>query len=135
MILLAFAILLFIAVLLSGLVKRSIISTAVLFLVAGMVLGKGGFQLISIQPTEPFIAQFTELALFSVLFTDGMSKGFASIFYGLLSLRWDASEADRISHLLALTIVLSIIAHSSTDVPLARWVQESEQKTHSMAQE
>jgi len=72
MILLAFAALLFGAVLLSSSAQRSVLSTAVLFLVAGFVLGKGTAGLIVVRPDEPLVAQFTELALFSVLFTDGM---------------------------------------------------------------
>jgi NhaP-type Na+/H+ or K+/H+ antiporter len=47
-------------------------------------------------------------------------KGFASVVYGLLVLESDIDRADQIFHLVALVIVLSILAHSSTDVLVAR---------------
>jgi NhaP-type Na+/H+ or K+/H+ antiporter len=72
MLLLAFALILYIAVLLSGTAEHSILSTAVLFLIGGLVLGQSMLGLVVVQPQEPLVAQFTELALFSVLFTDGM---------------------------------------------------------------
>jgi NhaP-type Na+/H+ or K+/H+ antiporter len=47
-------------------------------------------------------------------------KGFASVVYGLLVLESGVAAADTIFHLVALTIVLSIVLHSSTDVVVAR---------------
>ncbi len=55
-------------------------------------------------------------------------KGFASVVFGLLILKeakaakieW--SEADRLFHLVAICIAGSILAHSSTDVVVARWL-------------
>jgi NhaP-type Na+/H+ or K+/H+ antiporter len=47
-------------------------------------------------------------------------KGFASVVYGLLVLESGIELADEVFHLTALTISLSILAHSSTDVVVAR---------------
>jgi NhaP-type Na+/H+ and K+/H+ antiporter len=47
-------------------------------------------------------------------------KGFASVVYGLFVLQSGIDEADALFHLAALTIAMSIIAHSSTDVVVAR---------------
>jgi NhaP-type Na+/H+ or K+/H+ antiporter len=47
-------------------------------------------------------------------------KGFASVVYGLLVLEAGIPAADEVFHLVALTIVISIIAHSSTDIVVAR---------------
>ena len=47
-------------------------------------------------------------------------KGFASVVYGLLVLESAIPVADEVFHLVALTIVLSILAHSSTDIVVAR---------------
>ncbi|HEY7216386.1 MAG TPA: sodium:proton antiporter, partial [Thermoanaerobaculia bacterium] len=69
--LLAFAVTLLIAVLLSSLAQRSVLSTAVLFLLAGCVLGEGVSGVLRIEAPDPALSRFTELALFSVLFTDG----------------------------------------------------------------
>jgi NhaP-type Na+/H+ or K+/H+ antiporter len=51
-------------------------------------------------------------------------KGFASVVYGLLVLNGGIPAADEIFHLVALTIALSIVAHSSTDVIVARLFDE-----------
>jgi sodium/hydrogen antiporter len=55
-------------------------------------------------------------------------KGFASVVFGLLILseakatKMDWSRADQLFHLVAICIAGSIIAHSSTDVLVARWL-------------
>jgi NhaP-type Na+/H+ or K+/H+ antiporter len=72
---LAFAITLLVAVLLSGLAHRSILSISVLFLVSGFLLGEGVLGVMALDPDAPVIATLAELALFSVLFTDGMRVG------------------------------------------------------------
>jgi NhaP-type Na+/H+ or K+/H+ antiporter len=72
---LAFAVTLLVAVLVSGLAHRSVLSTAVLFLGAGFLIGEGGLGLVSVQPGDPLVRILAELALFSVLFTDGMRVG------------------------------------------------------------
>jgi len=69
---LAFAATLLVAVLVSALAHRSVLSTAVLFLLAGLVLGSGGLNVVRVRPESPLVSTFAELALFSVLFTDGM---------------------------------------------------------------
>jgi NhaP-type Na+/H+ or K+/H+ antiporter len=48
-------------------------------------------------------------------------KGFASVVYGLLIVAAAVPLADEMFHLIALVIVGSILAHSSTDVLIARW--------------
>jgi NhaP-type Na+/H+ or K+/H+ antiporter len=47
-------------------------------------------------------------------------KGFASIVYGLLILESGVGLADKMFHLIAIAVALSIVAHSSTDVVIAR---------------
>jgi len=51
-------------------------------------------------------------------------RGFASVVYGLLVLESGITGADDIFHLVALTIVISIVLHSSTDVVVARGFDE-----------
>jgi NhaP-type Na+/H+ or K+/H+ antiporter len=69
---LVFAIVLLLAVLLSALAKRSVLSTAVVFLAAGVLCGPGVLGLIPTEPHNDLIVRFAELALFSILFTDAM---------------------------------------------------------------
>lgn len=75
-VLLVFAAVLLAAVLLSDLAQRSVLSTAVLFLVAGFVLGP---SVVGILPAgganNDLVLQLAELALFTVLLTDGMRVG------------------------------------------------------------
>lgn len=70
-----FASILLLAVLISAQANRSVLSTAVLFLVAGYVAGGGGIGLIQITPENAVVATLAELALFSILFMDGMRVG------------------------------------------------------------
>ncbi|MCM0677557.1 cation:proton antiporter, partial [Micromonospora phytophila] len=79
MLLFAFAAVLLLAVLLSSLAHRTILSTAVLFLVAGFVLGPETTGLLDITADSPIVATLAELALFTVLFTDGMRVGWADL--------------------------------------------------------
>ncbi|MDQ3430825.1 MAG: cation:proton antiporter [Actinomycetota bacterium] len=73
--LLAFSVVLLIGVLISGLAHRSVLSTAVLFLVAGFVLGDGVLGVVRLRPGDELVTVLAELALFSVLFTDGQRVG------------------------------------------------------------
>ena len=72
--LLAFAITLVVAVLISNIAERSVLSVAVFFLGAGMLLGTRVFGSIS-QVNSGLLHTLAEIALFSVLFTDGMRTG------------------------------------------------------------
>ena len=71
----AFACVLLLAVLISELAHRSVLSTAVLFLAAGFVLGEGVFGTLHVDAADPVVSTLAELALFAVLFTDGMKAG------------------------------------------------------------
>jgi sodium/hydrogen antiporter len=77
--LLAFAAVLLLAVLVSALAKRTILSTAVLFLVAGFVLGPDTTGVLDVGADSPIVGVLAELALFAVLFTDGMRVGWADL--------------------------------------------------------
>ncbi|GGS68927.1 peptidase [Planobispora rosea] len=74
-----FACVLLLAVLLSSLAHRTILSTAALFLVAGFMLGDGVLGVVSISAADEAVGMLAELALFAVLFTDGMRLGWAEL--------------------------------------------------------
>ncbi len=57
----------------SGLARRSILSTAVLFLAAGACFGDLGLGVVNLSPDDHSVVLLTEVALFVVLFTDGMA--------------------------------------------------------------
>jgi NhaP-type Na+/H+ or K+/H+ antiporter len=68
---LAFGLVLLFSVSLSGLAARTVLSTALMFLVAGALVGQGGFGLVDIPSDGVFVTGLADLALFTVLFTDG----------------------------------------------------------------
>ncbi len=76
---LLFGLVLFLAVLLSGWAEETIFSIAVLFLVAGFLAGPGVLKLIAVEPGQWLVRLLAELALFSVLFTDGMKVNWQSL--------------------------------------------------------
>src|SRR5581483_7913737 len=71
--LLVFSVALVLAVLLSCYARQSILSAAVLFLEAGIMVGKGVFG--ASMPNRELLYRMAEVALFAVLFTDGMKTG------------------------------------------------------------
>jgi len=77
--LLAFSVVLFVGVLISGVAHRTVLSTAVLFLLAGLVLGEGVTGVLTLEPDDEIVVGLAELALFSVLYTDGMRVGFSDL--------------------------------------------------------
>ncbi len=68
---LAFGVVLLISVSLSGLAARTVLSTALMFLVAGALLGPGGFGVDDIHADDQIVTVLADIALFTVLFTDG----------------------------------------------------------------
>ena len=68
---LAFGVVLLISVSLSGVAARTVLSTALLFLLAGALIGQGGLGLVQIAPHDPLVTALADIALFTVLFTDG----------------------------------------------------------------
>jgi sodium/hydrogen antiporter len=69
---LVFGVTLLVVVLISGLAARTVLSTSLLFLLAGALTGTGGFGWVDVTPGSPVVAALADLALFGVLYTDGM---------------------------------------------------------------
>lgn len=76
---LAFGLVLFISVSLSGVAARTVLSTAFLFLLAGALLGPGGFGIVAIEPSDPIVGGLADIAMFTVLFTDGQRASFKAL--------------------------------------------------------
>lgn len=74
-----FGVALLVAVLLSGLAARSVLSTSLLFLGGGALVGDGFLGLIHITPDSGIVSVTADLALFAVLFTDGMHVSFPKL--------------------------------------------------------
>lgn len=78
-ILLVYAVTLFLAVLISEFTNRSVLSTAVIFLVAGFLAGHEVLGFISPILDSRMLEWLAKVALFAVLFTDGMRIGLGDI--------------------------------------------------------
>lgn len=78
-VLLAFSALLVVAVLLSERANRTVLSAAALFLVGGFLLGRGVLGVLDIKPGDRVVTVLAELALFSVLYSDGMKLGLGDL--------------------------------------------------------
>ena len=76
---LVYALSLVVAVLVSSLAQRTVLSTAVLFLASGFLVGDGVLGLVVLRPDDPVVGVLVEIALFTVLFTDGMQAGLRDI--------------------------------------------------------
>lgn len=68
---LTFGLVLLVTVALSGLAARSVLSTALVFLVAGALVGPGVLGFIEVAADGPVVRVLADLALFTVLFVDG----------------------------------------------------------------
>jgi hypothetical protein len=77
--LLVYAVTLLVAVLISARAQRTVLSTAVLFLATGITLGEGSLGVIRLQPQDDVVLVLAELALFAVLFTDGLRVGWVQL--------------------------------------------------------
>jgi sodium/hydrogen antiporter len=71
-VLLVFGGLLMVGALISGLVKRSFLSLAALFVVTGFVLGEGGLEVLDFGARSEFVHDLAVVALVVILFRDGL---------------------------------------------------------------
>ncbi len=77
--LLLYSVTLLFAVLLSELADRTVLSSAAMFLIVGLLAGNGILGLLPIDAGHPLVQTLADLALFAVLFTDGMRAGFKDL--------------------------------------------------------
>ena len=110
--LLVFASLLLVAVLISSFAHRTIISTAALFLVGGVVLGQRSLGVLDVDTGDPLVAELAEFALFSVLFTDGMRIGLPE-----LRTAWRLPGRALVFGMPLTFAITAVLAHVFADLP------------------
>jgi NhaP-type Na+/H+ or K+/H+ antiporter len=76
---LAFGVVLLIAVSVSGLAARTVLSTSLLFLVAGALLGPGGLGVTSVKPGDHIAKELPTIALFIVVFAGGQRASWQAL--------------------------------------------------------
>lgn len=109
---LSFAVVLLVGVLISERASRTILSTAVLFLLAGFFLGQGVLDVITVESGDPVVLILSELALFSVLFTDGMRVGLRD-----LRAAWRLPGRALVLGLPLTLVVTAVLAHYVAGLP------------------
>lgn len=62
-------------------------------------------------------------------------KGFGSVVYAFIVLRSGVAEGPALFHLAAALVTVSIVAHSSTDVPTAHWLSRRQREAQRSARE
>jgi NhaP-type Na+/H+ or K+/H+ antiporter len=114
----------------------SILKFAGVFILGGLLVPA---EILALRWTEFVFVLLTlvavrPLALIPALWGQGLSrrewvaaawfgpKGFASVLYAVFILQGQAPGAAHLFTLAALVIALSIVAHSTSEVPVARWV-------------
>ncbi|MGQ1797054.1 cation:proton antiporter domain-containing protein [Kocuria oceani] len=110
--LLSFAVLLLVGMLISERASRTVLSTAVLFLLGGFVLGGGVLGVVPISSGDPVVGTLAELALFSVLFTDGMKVGFTD-----LRVAWQLPGRALLLGLPLTLVLTAVLAHFAVGLP------------------
>lgn len=58
--------------LLSGIARRSFLSLTAVFVLIGVILGQGGFEVLEIDPRSDFVKDLALTALILILFRDGL---------------------------------------------------------------
>ena len=112
--LLVLAIALLLAVLISALAQRSIVSTAVLFLLIGFAVGDEMLGLVTLEPRDHAVSILATLALFSILFTDGMKVG-----VGELREAWHLPGRALVLGMPLTFLLISWLAHMIVGLPWA----------------
>ncbi|WP_427007751.1 cation:proton antiporter [Pseudarthrobacter sp. H2] len=112
---LAFAVLLLLGVLISERASRTVLSTAVLFLAGGFVVGRGVLDIVPMESDDPAVGVLAQLALFSVLFTDGMKVGLSD-----LRSAWRLPGRALLFGLPLTFVVTTVLAHYIAGLP---WLQ------------
>jgi len=69
---LVLGLLLMVGALASGIARRSFLALAPIFLLAGLLLGDGGAELLHFDPRSEFVADLASVALIVILFRDGL---------------------------------------------------------------
>jgi NhaP-type Na+/H+ or K+/H+ antiporter len=107
----AFGLLLVAGALVSGLAGRTFLSLTAGFVVAGFVLGEGGFEVLDFEPTSGFVQGLAVVALILLLFRDGLE-----VEQEMLQGAWHL-PLRKLALAMPLTCVLvALVTHALTDL-------------------
>jgi NhaP-type Na+/H+ or K+/H+ antiporter len=103
--------LLMVGALLSGLARRSFLSLAPVFVVAGFVLGQGGFEVLDVDPRSDFVQALAVVALLLILFRDGLE-----VEAEMLQKAWHLPLRKLVLAMPLTAVLVAVIAHLLTDL-------------------
>ena len=101
--------------LVSGVTKRSFLSLTALYVVAGIVLGDSGLQVLDFSPHDPFVEDLAVIALVLILFRDGLE-----VDAEMLQREWRAPLRKLV---LAMPITAGIIAVAAHTLVGLGWLE------------
>ncbi|HYN92115.1 MAG TPA: cation:proton antiporter [Thermoleophilaceae bacterium] len=106
-----FGLLMVFGALVSGLARRTFLSLAALFVLAGLALGEGGLGVLELEPTSGFVQGLAVVALILILFRDGLE-----VEQEMLQDAWHL-PLRKLALAMPLTAVLvALVTHALTDL-------------------
>src|SRR3954454_8603141 len=107
--------LLVVGALVSGIARRSMLSLTALFVFAGFVLGRGGFEILRFDATGGFVSGLAVVALVVILFRDGLE-----VEAEMLRTEWHLPLRKLV---LAMPITAAIVAVAAAAVTDLSWTE------------
>jgi sodium/hydrogen antiporter len=98
--------LLILGALLSGLARRSVLSLAAVFVLAGFILGNGATGVLDLQASSPFVTDLASVALIVILFRDGLE-----VDAEFLQRRWQLPLRKLAIAMPITAVVVALLAH------------------------
>jgi NhaP-type Na+/H+ or K+/H+ antiporter len=106
-----FGVLLVLGALVSGLANRSFISLSAAFVLAGLLLGEGGLEVLEFAPTSGFVQGLAVVALIIVLWSDGLH-----VDRELLQEAWHLPLRKLVLAMPITAALVAVITHALTDL-------------------
>jgi NhaP-type Na+/H+ or K+/H+ antiporter len=103
--------LLILGALLAGLAKRSFLSLAAVFVLAGFALGDGGFGVLALDPRSGFVEALAVVALIVILFRDGLE-----VEGEMLQTAWHLPLRKLVLAMPLTCALVALAAHALTDL-------------------
>jgi sodium/hydrogen antiporter len=111
----AFGAMLMAGALLSGLARRSFLSLAPVFVVAGFVLGQGGLEVLDLDPRSDFVQGLAVIALVLILFRDGLE-----VEAEMLQKAWHLPFRKLVLAMPLTALLVAVVTHAVTDLD---WIE------------
>jgi NhaP-type Na+/H+ or K+/H+ antiporter len=107
----AFGLLLVAGALVSGIAGRTFLSLTAGFVIAGFVLGEGGFEVLDFDPTSQFVQGLAVVALILLLFRDGLE-----VDEEMLQEAWHLPLRKLVLAMPLTCVLVALVTHALTDL-------------------